>query len=408
MIVETYLSLKYLFSKRKEKFISLIAFLSIGGVAVSVMSLIVVIAVMTGFGESLKEKIIGMNPHLIVSSFDVVENSRELSRKLAGIKGVKEAYPFVEGQAMMHFDNKVYGVHVKGVETLNKDNAIFKKYLKHGTVSIKPGEIMIGKELASTMNAGIGSTLMIMSPALSQEGSGFPQFISFTVKGIFKSEMYEYDISWVIVTLQDAQKLYGFLSEQAHGIGVEIEDVEKAHEYKSRLADMIPKTLWVKSWMDVNKNLFAALKTEKNVMFILLTLAVLVAATNIVNTLVMIVLEKTREIGILKSIGMSDFAIMKVFVIEGAFIGFTGELIGFIGGVLFVRWLGKIESFVSRITGLEVFPREVYYFDSIPARMEPSDIAVILVSALVVSLLAALYPSWKASKLSPVEAIRYE
>ncbi|MBN1522609.1 MAG: lipoprotein-releasing ABC transporter permease subunit [Candidatus Aureabacteria bacterium] len=408
MIFEAYLSYKYLFCKRKEKFISLIALLSIGGVAVSVMSLIVVIAVMSGFGESLKEKIIGMNPHVVISTYDLMEGFDSVVEQTRKLPGVSYVYPFVEGQAMMNFENRVYGIFIKGVPSDSIGSEIIRKYLREGSYQLKSGEIVIGRELAVRLGVKIGDALNIMSPAFGQVYGDFPPMMSFQIIGIFKSEMFEYDNSLVFLTIQDARKLYGLLTEQAHGIGVEIRNIEEAHNMKAMIADFLPDGYMVKSWMDINKNLFAALKTEKNVMFILLTLAVLVAATNIISTLVMIVLEKTREIGILKSIGMTDAGIMKIFILEGGFIGMTGSLVGFIGGILFVHWMDGIESFVSRLTGFEVFPREVYYFDSIPTVLNIPDISVILLCAFFVSIIAAFYPAWKASRLSPVEAIRYE
>ena len=408
MIFESYLSFKYLFCKRKEKFISLIALLSIGGVAISVLALIVVISVMSGFSESLKEKFMIFNPHVLISSYELMEDYSDMQEKISKLPGVEDVYPYVEGQAMMHFDNRVYGVLIKGMPAGEDGIKSINKYLSEGSSVLTAGEIVIGKELAKRQGVKIGDNLTILSPAYGSIGGEFPPMIAFTVKGIFKSEMYEFDSSLVIITLQDARKLYGFNGNQIHGMGVEISDIEQAHEFKSMIAGFLPSRWYVKSWMDINKNLFAALKTEKNVMFILLTLAVLVAATNIVSTLVMIVLEKTREIGILKSMGMTGMGIMKIFVIEGGFIGLTGSVLGFIGGCLFVHWLDVIESFVSRITGLEVFPREIYYFDSIPAQLNFPDALIILLSAFFICILAALYPAWKASRLSPVEAIRYE
>jgi len=408
MIFEAYLSFKYLFCKRKEKFISLIALLSIGGVSISVMALIVVISVMSGFSESLKDKIIGMNPHIIVSSYNSIENYNEIVREIKNLPDVKAVYPYVEGQAMMNFRNKVYGIFLKGLPLEEEDIQGVKKYLKKGSQHIKSGEIIVGQELSSRLGVKMGDTLTIMSPAFGHIYGDFPQAISFKIKGIFKSEMFEYDNTLVFISLEDARKLYGLLPAEIHGIGIDVKDLEKAHKYKMDIGGFLDEGLFVKSWMDINKNLFAALKTEKNVMFILLTLAVLVAATNIISTLVMIVLEKTREIGILKSMGMTDVGIMKVFVLEGGFIGITGSILGFIGGIAFVTWLDKIESFVSKLTGLEVFPREVYYFDSIPAVLNFADISIIIISAFAVSIVAAIYPAWKASRLSPVEAIRYE
>ena len=220
--------------------------------------------------------------------------------------------------------------------------------------------------------------------------------------------MYEYDSSLLFINICDAQELYGFTKNQVHGLGITTDDIENAHIVKQRIMDILSDGYFAKSWMDINKNLFAALKTEKNVMFILLTLAVLVSATNIVSTLVMIVLEKTREIGILKAIGMNNVSVMKLFVIEGGLIGFAGASIGLCLGLLFIRWLDKIESFVSKLTGFEVFPREIYYFDKIPVVVEWRDILIITMSAFFMSVIAALYPAYKASKLSPVEAIRYE
>ena len=406
MIFETYLSFKYLFCKRKEKFISLIAILSIGGVTISVMTLIVVIAVMSGFGESLKEKIAGINPQVVVSSYGIVENYIDLEKKLKKIPHVKYVYPYVEGQAIMNEGSRVYGIFIKGLPPDKSEYNIVKKYLKKGKLPLKRGEAVLGIELARRSGVSIGDYIKIISPAIASGGT--TPVLNFKVIGFFKTEMFEYDNSLIFLNLRDAQILFGFDENQVHGLGINTDDIENAYIVKKKVMDILPDGYYAKSWMDINKNLFAALKTEKNVMFILLTLAVLVAATNIVSTLVMVVMEKTREIGILKAIGMTNFSIMKLFVIEGALIGFIGSSLGLILGILFVKWLDKIESFVSKVTGFEVFPREIYYFDKIPAVIEWHDIFVITLSAFFISVLAALYPSWKASRLSPVEAIRYE
>ena len=254
MIFETYLSFKYLFCKRKEKFISLIAFLSISGVAISVMALIIVISVMSGFSESLKEKIIGMNPHVLISSHESIDGFESLIKDIEALPDVLEAYPFVEGQAMMNFENKVYGVFLKGLPLEEKEIRGVKKYIKKGRSKIKNGEIIIGSELASRLGLKMHDQMNIMSPAYGQVFGDFPSMLNFSIEGVFKSEMFEYDNSLVFMSLGDAQKLYGLNPGQVHGVGVDINEIEKAHQYKSRIADFLTDGLFVKSWMNVNKN----------------------------------------------------------------------------------------------------------------------------------------------------------
>ncbi|MFA5146187.1 MAG: ABC transporter permease [Candidatus Omnitrophota bacterium] len=390
---QLFVALRYLTSPRKEKFISLISMISILGIAVGVSALMIVIAVMSGFDADLKDKITGTNAHLEVISDYGMKPSGEILRKVLATDHVIAAAFFLNGQALVRRDENVTGIIVKGIEPYNEVRVNkLGKYMKEGSLELGDGGIVIGSELAGKLRLKIGDRLSVISPAYV-EGKDF------TVCGIFTSGMYEYDMTLAYIGLDKAQDLLA-VKGLVSGISVRADDAMHIGEVKSRLQKELGLPYAVRTWMDSNKNLLAALKLEKTVMFIILTLIILVACFNISASLIMTVLEKTKDIGILKAIGATNSDIMAVFALQGGVIGLAGTIAGSVLGVG-VSWLLKTYKFIT-------LPKDIYYIDRLPVKLEIHDITVIVLSAMVISLLAAIYPSYKASRLDPVEALRYE
>lgn len=406
---ELKVGLKYLFAKRREKFISIISFLSIGGVAISVMTLVVVSSVMSGFDRDLKKKILGTHAHFNITSNTIIEDIPEVTKEVKRCEEVLASSPFIFGQVMLEVRKKVYGVLLRGID-VEREVKVSEvgNYLSQGRLPSADNEIVIGRELAKNLRLRINDTVKILSSAPETAALGLsPSLFKFKVVGIFNSGMYQYDASLVYTTLEPAQMIFG-LGEGVHGVGLKIKDIDKTIEVKENLIKIFRYPYKVKSWIDMNRNLFAALKTEKNVMFILLFLAILVSATNIISTLVMIVMEKTKDIGVLRSLGAGSKSILQIFIYKGFIIGILGTFLGLLSGLLFVYWLEPVRQVIAMLTGFEVFPKEIYYFDKIPTYLTLRDTMIIAVGAILISTLAALYPAYKAAKLNPVEALRYE
>jgi len=386
-------SLRYLTSKRKEKFISLISIISILGVALGVAALIIVIGVMSGFDNDLKDKIIGTNSHIVVESDYGIAPSDDLLNTVTGTEHVMAASFYLSGQALIRRDDNVTGVMVRGIVP-GREREVTKiaSYITAGSLDFGQDGVVIGSELAQKLNLHVGDEVSMVSPA-------FVKGKAFKVYGIFTSGMYDYDANLVYLDLAKAQEFFAS-KDLATGIAVKVDDAFNVGAVKIGLQSQLGRIGSVRTWMDHNKNLLAALKLEKTVMFLILTLIVMVACFNIASTLIMTVLEKTKDIGILKAIGASSSDVMAVFAMQGGLIGFIGTALGTGMGVL-LAWLLKTYQFVK-------LPKDIYYIDRLPVRLEMHDILIIVLSSLLISLVATIYPSYQASRLDPVEALRYE
>lgn len=420
MPFELFIGLRYLKAKRKSTFISIITFISTAGVALGVMALIVVLAVMTGFEEDLKEKILGTNAHVVVvRSGAPMEDYRSVMEKLKGFKGVTAATPFIYNQVMLSSGKNVSGVVLRGIDVATDrqvtrlSSSVVEGSLEGLDPKMSQGAdstpgLMVGKELAKHLNLFLGDKINVISPMGNITPLGMmPRMKPFKVTGIFNTGMFEYDSTLAYVSLDQAQRFFD-LGDTVTGIQLKVKDVYHTGELASSINHEMGGDFYARDWMQMNKNILFALKTEKIVMFIILTLIVLVAAFGIASTLFMIVMEKNRDIAILKSMGATGASIMKIFVLEGLIIGVIGTLIGVASGLLIALNLEPIINVIQKITGQDFFSKDIYYLDHFPSLVVPSDVVLISVTAVLISFLATLYPAWQASKMLPAEALRYE
>ena len=409
MRYELFISLRYLKAKRKQVFISIITLLSMAGVGLGVMALIIVLSVMSGFEEDLKKKILGTNAHLVVLQQGAgMRDYPEILKKVEEAKGVVAATPFIFTQAMLTSENNVHGIVLRGIDPVTAGKVInIENTLKKGSMAglqkddaeAQPG-IFIGKELAQTLGVMLDDSVVLVSPmgALTPLGGGSPMK-KFRVVGIFDTGMYEYDTSMAYISLKNAQKFLG-MGDTVSGLEVKVEDIYAVKRIGDRIRKDLGFPFWTKDWMQMNRSLFAALKLERIVMFIILVLIVLVAAFGIVSTLIMVVMEKNKDIAILKSMGATARSVMRIFIFEGLIIGCVGTLIGLLGGYGVCTLLAKYQ-FIT-------LPSDVYYISRLPVKMNILDFVLVAISALGISFIATLYPSWQASRLDPAEALRYE
>lgn len=421
MPFELFIGLRYLKAKRKSTFISIITFISTAGVALGVMALIIVLAVMTGFEEDLKAKIMGTNAHIVVirSGGAAVEDYKQLMEKLKEFKGVQAATPFIYNQVMLSSGKKVSGVVLRGIDPKSDRlvTGLSKSFVSGSIDELDPAiesddgklpGLLVGKELLKHLGLVLGSKVNVISPMGNITPLGMmPKMKTFRIAGVFNTGMFEYDSTLAYVSLAQAQS-FSDLGDAVTGIQLKVEDIYHTAEIVKTINRSFGGEYYTRDWMQMNRNILFALKTEKVVMFIILTLIVLVAAFGIASTLFMVVMEKTRDIAILKSMGATGFSIMKIFVLEGLIIGIIGTMIGVVSGLLVALNLEQIINFIQKITGLNFFSKEVYYLDHFPSQIVASDVILISVTAVFISFIATLYPSWQASRMLPAEALRYE
>lgn len=429
MSYEFFIGFRYLKAKRKMTFISLITFISIAGIALGVMALIIVLAVMSGFGENLRDKILGTYSHIVVNVFgkEGIQDYPALIDEINKETHVVSAAPFIVNQVMLTYKGNVSGVVIRGIDPkLEPTVTDIKKYLSEGKVEFlefsdslsgknasklqkkRQKGIIIGTELSQHLNASLGDKINVISPLGKMTPIGMtPRIRKFIVVGIFNSGMYEYDSSLAFISLKAGQKFFK-MGDLVSGIEVKVDDIYAAGDIAEKIQKRLGFPYYTRDWIQMNKNLFSALKMEKIAMFIILTLIILVAAFNIISTLIMVVMDKNRDIAILKSMGATDWSILKIFSIDGFIIGMIGTILGVAGGFLVVSHLNEIVEFIEKLFSIEIFPRDVYFLDKLPAKINYLDTAWIIGATILISFLATLYPAWQASRLNPVEALRYE
>jgi len=392
------------------------------------MALIVVIAVMSGFSKDLRDKILGTNSHVVVSNMNraMVENYDGILKKVRSVEGVMAAAPFIMNQVMLINGDRVSGIVVRGIDPEKEETVSdLGKNMVSGTVSdlktkssfsgeIKGREkknragIILGKELSRRLGVGVGDIVSMVSPVSRVTPVGLiPRMKLFKVVGVFESGMYEYDANLSFILLKSAQKFFS-MKNGVSGIEVRVADIEQAGNIASVIQKELGFPYLVRDWMRMNRNLFSALKLEKIVMFIILILIIFVAAFNIVSTLFMLVMEKAKEIAILKSMGASCSSIMKIYSYQGLVIGLVGTFLGCATGFVIVPNLNEIVGFIESIFGIVAFPSDVYYLDRLPSNIQYMDSFLIIIFSVVICLVASLYPAWRASKLDLVDGLRYE
>jgi lipoprotein-releasing system permease protein len=404
---QLFIAIRYLKSKKKHKSISVNTLISTGGVAVGVMALLVVLSVMSGFHEDLQKKILGVNAHVVILDYKgTMPGYKDVMERLKGEKDIVSSAPFVLGQAMVSFEKKAHGVFLRGImPEMEMKTTEISRYIKEGNLKdLAPEDgipgIILGKELASSIGAFKGDIVTVLSPVGEIGPLGMlPKVKKFRVSGIFEVGMFEYDLNLVLTDLRSAQEFFG-MKDDVTGIELKLDDIYKAPVVREWIQKKLGFPLFAKDWMQMNRNLFSALKLEKFAMFIILILIILVASFNIVSTLIMNVIEKKREIAILKAMGATNKGIMTVFMLQGLFIGIFGTVIGVTGGYLL--------SYILNAYQIIKLPADVYYLSHLPVKMKFFDFVTVSLSAIIISFLATIYPAWQAAKLNPVEPLRYE
>ena len=409
MSFERFIGARYLRAKQKQAFISLITYLSIAGVAVGVMALIVVIAVMTGFEVDLKTRILGGQANIVLMRYSgPFEEYRPVMQRIADVEGVAASTPFIYTQVMLRTTANTTGAMLRGIDPATIGGVL--KTLENVRVpeggaaagadpAGMPG-IVLGRELAKNLGVVQGDVVHVISPRGMLAPTGHvPTMKPFRVSGYFESGMYEYDQTFAYINLADAQRLLR-LGEAVTGLEIRVHDIYQAREIADAIVARLGPSYYARDWMQMNRNLFKALKLERRVMFIILSLIVLVAAFNIASSLIMLVMGKTKDIAILKAMGATDRSIRRIFVFNGMVIGVVGTSLGLVLGVAVCALLRRYN--IHELTG------DIYYFTTqLPVKMEALDVVAIVVAALVICYVATLYPARQASRLNPVDAIRY-
>jgi len=411
--LELFIGLRYTRAKRRNHFISFISLISMLGIALGVMALIVVLSVMNGFEKELRGRILGMVSHVTVSSFDRrLKGWQSLSERLKTHESVVGSAPYIEAEAMLANLSSVSGALIRGIDPVYEDQV--SKIHEHMTfgklTDLKPGAygIVLGTGLANTLDVVPGDRITMITPQSTASPIGFlPRLRRFEVVGLFEIGVYEYDRSSAIIHNDDASKLFR-LGGDVSGLRLRLADMDDAPLIRGELRDLAGLEYWVSDWTLRHRNYFKAVKTEKTVMFIILSLIVAVAAFNIVSTLVMVVTDKQSDIAILRTIGVSPMSIMWVFMVQGTLIGVVGTLLGLGSGVLIASYIDVIIPALEQFFQTQFLPTGVYPITELPSDMQQSDVIKISLLSFIISIIATLYPALRAAKTRPAEALSYE
>ncbi len=414
---ELLVGLRYTKAKRKNHFISFISLTSMVGIALGVAALIVVLSVMNGFQAELRNRILGVASHLeITGANNQLSDWPALASQVKSNPKVKASAPYVMAQGMLSYGQGVQGAIVRGVLPKLEDNvADLGRHMKVGSLDdLRAGEfnIVLGTDLAHLLGVGVGEKVVLMAPQGQFTPTGVvPRIKQFKVVGLFQIGMYEYDAGLALIHIDDASKLYR-MGSNVSGLRLKLDDLFDAPAMSYQLTQDLSKdgasSYFVTDWTQQHANFFKAVQLEKRVMFIILTLIVAVAAFNIVSTLVMAVTDKRADVAIMRTFGASPGSIMRIFIVQGALIGLIGTVLGAVLGVLIALNIDTIVPFIEGVFQVQFLAKDVYYISDLPSKVEWSDVSTIIVMSFVLSLLATLYPSYKASKINPAEALRYE
>jgi lipoprotein-releasing system permease protein len=410
---ELLIGLRYTRTKRRNHFISFISLISMLGIALGVAALIVVLSVMNGFQTELRGRILAVVSHIQISGANgEMAGWERVAEQAARHPQVIATAPFVQAQGMLSFGQSVRGALVRGILPDQEDKvADFRPHMKSGSLdALTPDSfnIVLGSELARALGVFVGDKVTLIAPQGVVTPAGVvPRLKTFTVAGLFEVGMFEYDNGLALIRMEDAQRLYR-MDDRVSGVRLKLDDLFKAPRVSRELAGRIDVEAFISDWTRSHANFFRAVQIEKNMMFIILSLIVAVAAFNIVSTLVMAVTDKQADIAILRTLGASPGSIMAIFMVQGALIGFIGLGLGIVGGVTLALNIDVVVPFIERLLGTQFMAKEVYYISNLPSELQWRDVTTITGVSFVLALLATIYPSWRASRVNPAEALRYE
>ena len=408
---ERMVAFRYLRARRQEGFVSVIAIFSLLGIALGVATLIIVMSVMNGFRADLLARILGLNGDLGVYALSGgLADFDAAAEKIREVPGVLRVTPLVEGQVMATLEGGASGALIRGIRQEDlRSLPLLADHVIQGSLADFSGDgVAVGDRLARRLGVTVGSPITVISPQGTATAFGtMPRIKTYQVAALFNVGMYEYDNSFIYAPLGAAQ-LFFRLPDQVSSLEVFVADPDRVREEGRQIAAALGGHARIVSWQQANSSLFNAVEIERNVMFLILTLIILVAAFNIISSMIMMVKDKGRDIAILRTMGASRAMILRIFMLSGASIGVVGTLAGFVLGVFFTNNIEAIRQFIQKIIGTDLFAAEIYFFTRIPARIDSGEVAAVVIMALTLSFLATLYPSWRAARLDPVEALRYE
>lgn len=411
---ELFIGLRYTRAKKRNHFISFISLISLMGITLGMTALITVMSVMNGFQKEVRTRILGVASHVQIGSIHGnLSHWQQTAEEAVKHPFVEAAAPYVNAQGMLSHNQVVQGVVVRGIlPTMEDKVADFGRMMASGKLdNLVPGEfgIVIGMELARSMGTFLGDKIVLISPQGQVTPAGIlPRLKQFTVVGIFEAGHFEYDSGLVLIHMFDAQKLYRMDNNDVSGVRLKLKDLFLAPQVVQELPGMLTIDSYISDWTKQHANYFRAIQIEKRMLSLILALIIAVAAFNIVSTLVMAVTDKESDIAILRTLGASPRSIMKIFIVQGTFIGVFGTILGVAGGMLLAYNVGEVVAFIESLFHVQFLSREIYYISTIPTDPQMADITTVAVTSFVLSLLATIYPSYRASKVNPAEALRYE
>lgn len=407
------IGLRYLRAKRRNHFISFISLISFLGIALGILALVTILSIMNGFHEEVRHRMLSMTAHMTVTGTgDRLDDWKPLSQELLRSSAVMGIAPNVNKLGLAAFNGRSQGAMIKGVDPHRESEVsnVGEKMFIGQLSDLKEGDynIIIGKELSGSLGVGVGDKLTLVTPEGTTTAVGFvPKMKRFTVVGIFEVGMHEYDANLTLIHIKDAQSLFG-LGDAVSGLQLKVSDMFDIPAMRESIGSVISRTVYVTDWTQQHANFFAALQLEKRMMFIGLALIVMVAAFNIISTMVMVVTDKRSDIAILRTIGATPASVMTIFIVQGMAIGVIGMLIGVAGGVAVANNIDVIVPAIEQLFGFKFFPANIFYISFVPSKLEWEDVWQVASMTFVLSLFATLYPAWQASQIQPAEALRYE